>query len=373
MMARSSLARAIFFGTKPYPSQIIHGFLRRPSPAVCDVPCWSSGCLSYSTKPTTETLHPPPKIKISTSNVQSSPSNSSAPNLPFTSLLNPPASARPPPFDLPVAEPNKRLAYLYALGKASLNFYKTGIKAIYTNFKLTRSIRARLSNDASRMPRTELLKQGLISRAEYYLLQRTTADLSRAPLFALIFLVFSEWTPLVVVAFNRAVPRTLWIPKQVQKAREKQQERRNAAKAAWQRNPSTDFNRTAEPLDPLTDRETLLSIGRRLDAYPASWDRFLPWTPVGAVRNRVQRRLQELEADDMAIERDGAVQELEEQEVSLAVEARGMDVLNKNVEELRHDLKSWLRARKHHSPIELIMNGLPPSSSSSSSSWKKSR
>lgn len=367
MVGRSSLARAVFFGAKPCPSQIIHCSLRRPSPPVHDISRWSPLCLPYSTKPTTEPLHSPQKKTLSTNNVQSSLSDSSVAQLPSTSLLNPPPSTRPPPFILPDAPAKRNLAYFYKLGKASLTFYKNGIKAIYANYKLRRSIRARLSKYARRMPRIELLKQGLISRAEYHLLQRTDADLSRAPLFALIFLVFSEYTPLVVVAFSGAVPRTLWIPKQVQRAREKQQKRRNAAKETWQRTPSSDSPRL------LTDPETVLGIGRMMGVYPAWWDRFLLWKPVGTVRSRVQRRLRETEVDDMAIERDGSVQELEEQELTLALEARGIDVLAKNEEELRENLTSWLRRRKEESPIDLIANWPPSLSSQSSSEEEKKK
>ena len=282
------------------------------------------------------------------------------------SLLNPPSSTRPPPFILPEAPAKKNLGYYYKLGKASYSFYKNGIKAIYANYKLMRSIHARLSKDAKRMPRVELLEQGLISRAEYHLLQRTIADLSRAPLFALIFLIFSEYTPLVVVAFSGAVPRTLWIPKQVQRAREKQQKRRDTAKATWQQNPSSESQGL------LTDPETTFSIGRMMNAYPAWWDRFLPWKPVGVVRSRVQRRLHDVQVDDMAIERDGGFQELEEQELTLALEARGIDVLTKGEEELRENLKTWLRRRKQESPIDLIANWPPPLSSQSSSEEKES-
>lgn len=236
-------------------------------------------------------------------------------------------------------------------------FYKSGIKAIYTNYKLTRTIRARLNGDASRIPRTEQLKQGLISRGEYHLLQRTAADLARVPLFALIFLIFSEWTPLVVVAVSGAVPRTLWIPKQVRKAQKQLEERRNEAKATWQGMSPGDTHSAAEP--PLAARDIGLRLGPMLGVYPAWWDR-LPWKPAGTVLNRVQRRLEEIEADDMAIERDGAVSELEEQEVSMAAEKRGLDVLDKDVDELRDDLERWLQARKHHTIMELIVNGLPP-------------
>lgn len=368
MVARSSLARAVFFGAKPYPSQIIRCSLHRPIPPVHDVSRGSPLCFPYSTKPTTEPPHSPQKTAFSTKNVQSSLVASSTANLPSTSLLNPPSTTRPPPFILPEAPAKKNLGYYYKLGKAALSFYKNGLKAIYANYKLMRSIHARLSKDARRMPRIELLEQGLISRAEYHLIQRTVADLSRAPLFALIFLIFSEWTPLVVGAFSGAVPRTLWIPSQVRKARKKQQERRNAAKATWQRTPSSESSRL------LTDPETALSIGRMMNAYPALWDRFLPlmpWKPVGAVRSRVQRRLHDVKVDDMAIERDGGFQELEEEELTLALEARGIDVLTKDEEELRENLKTWLRRRKQESPIDLIANWPPPLSSQLSSSEEK--
>lgn len=361
-MARSSLARAIFFGTKPQPSQIIHGFQRRPFPPVSDVPHWSSVSLPYSTKPTKESSHQPTKTAFSTRSARSSISEYSAPNIPSTSLLNPPPSARPPPWVVPEAPPKKTLSYYFSLGKASLSFYKNGIKAIYANYKLTRSIRARLSDDSRRLPRTEQLKRGLISRAEYHLLKRTRADLSRVPLFALIFLIFSEYTPLVVVAFSGAVPRTLWIPKQVQKAREKQQKRRETEKETWQERDPANLVNTAK-----LDQRVFLSVGRILNVYPAWWDRFLPWTPVGAVKERVQRRLEELEADDMAIERDGTVRELEDEEVSMAMEARGFDVLDKTAKQLRQGLQRWLQARKHHSTIELVVKGLPPSHSSAKS------
>lgn len=361
MMARSSLARVVFFGIKPYQySQIIHSPLRRPLPPVRDVPRWLPiGISSYSTKPTTEALRSQRNVS-STTNVQSSPADTPISET-SSYPLNPPPSARPPPYNVPVRPPTINFAYVYGFGKAALIFYKSGIKAIYTNYKLTRTIRSRLSGDASRMPRTEQLKQGMISRGEYHLLQRTVEDLARVPLFALIFLIFSEWTPLVVIAVSGAVPRTLWIPKQVRKAREKLQERRKEAKATRQGMPPGDTNSAAEPQ--LAERDIVLRIGRMLGLYPTWWDR-LPWMPVGTVVNRVQRRLEELEVDDMAIERDGAVSELEEQEVSMAAERRGLDVLDKDVEELRDHLESWLQARKHHTAMELIVNGLPPSEKS---------
>ena len=360
-MTRSSLTRVVFFGSKPYHSQITQRLLCQSIPPNRSAPRWLNpiGIQSYpySTKPDPEAATSQTNAVSSTASDVNSSLSDTISSSSFSSSLNPPASARPQPFNSPVRKPNQNTAsYYWALGKASLSFYKTGIKAIYNNFKLMRTIQARLSGDDSRLSRAQLLEQGLISRGEYHLMQRTAADIARAPLFVLIFLVFGEWTPLVVVAFSRAVPRTLWIPKQVRKAREQQQERHDKAKAAWQE--ITPGEGGSVELQPAA-RDTVLGIGRMLGVYPQWWDR-LPWTPTGAVMKRVQRRLDEVEVDDKAIERDGGVEALEEEEVSMAAEARGLPVIYRDVDEIRDDLKRWLHARNHHSSIELIANGLPP-------------
>ena len=72
--------------------------------------------------------------------------------------------------------------------------------------------------------------------------------------------------------------------------------------------------------------------------------------------------------DDMAIERDGGVQELEKEELISALEARGIDVLTKDEKELGENMRSWLRRRKEESPMDLIAHWPPPLSAESSSS-----
>ena len=50
--------------------------------------------------------------------------------------------------------------------------------------------------------------------------------------------------------------------------------------------------------------------------------------------------------DDFAIERDGGIKSLEKEEVRIACEERGIDVLGKEEGNLRADLKRWLYRRK---------------------------
>ena len=67
--------------------------------------------------------------------------------------------------------------------------------------------------------------------------------------------------------------------------------------------------------------------------------------PTSIVSRRVYGRFRELEVDDFAIRRDGGVAMMEGEEVRMACEERGMDVMGKRVEDLRGDLKQWIERR----------------------------
>ncbi|KAH8156008.1 hypothetical protein CIB48_g12241, partial [Xylaria polymorpha] len=87
--------------------------------------------------------------------------------------LNPPASTRPPPLDVPARDLSTNLfVYLFRVGKAYTTFYKTGLKAILTNRRLSRNLPA--ANP---------------TRADVLLYRRVRHDLQRLPLFAVILLV----------------------------------------------------------------------------------------------------------------------------------------------------------------------------------------
>ena len=181
----------------------------------------------------------------------------------------------------------------------------------------------------------------------------------KIPLFVLMYLVCGEFTPLVVIALSGLVPRTLWIPKQVQRAREKAEERRRLAYESTSTSPlATSSGSSEKPSAGArgAEGEHAVRVGQILGAYPAWWDR-LPAKPTWAIRRRVERRLHELELDDRAIERDGGAQGLEEEEVKLAAETRGLNVSGKTDGAVREELKGWLQARKKRPLTALILEG----------------
>ena len=158
----------------------------------------------------------------------------------------------------------------------------------------------------------------------------------------LVFVVCGEFTPLVAIFFSGAVPRSLWVPKQVQKAREKVEARRSEVF----RNPpeNLDLDEKREGSDTLSKAQTV-HIGRSLGLYSSLWDRIdLP--PLWLIRRRAKKRMDSVELDDFAIRRDGGVENMEAVEVELAAEMRGLDILGREEQSLRRSLSHWLLNRK---------------------------
>lgn len=159
------------------------------------------------------------KIIASSTTVSTSRSNSVTSSL----TLNPPASTRPPLLELPSRLPEQpAYKYYFSVGKTFATFYKTGFKNLYKNFQAARAIAQRLGSTNYE----EHVRKGFLSRAEWHLVRRQRADALKVPLFALVFICCGEFTPLVAIYFNGAIPRTLWVPKQIEQAREKLEARR---------------------------------------------------------------------------------------------------------------------------------------------------
>lgn len=105
-------------------------------------------------------------------------------------------------------------------------------------------------------------------------------------------------------------------------------------------------------LSPVQTTE-ILKLGHMLGLYPTWWER-LPLAPTGVMRRRVDRALQEIDMDDFAIARDGGPEGLEAEEVRMAAETRGMDILGRDEGTVRGDLEWWIRKREGLSVVDLL-------------------
>ncbi|KAI1489233.1 hypothetical protein F5X96DRAFT_679912 [Biscogniauxia mediterranea] len=237
----------------------------------------------------------------------------------FSPLLNPPSSTRPPPLDLPTRDPSTSfVTYLYRLGKAYTTFYKTGIKAVFANRRLLAS---------SSSPQT---------RAHLLLRQRARHDLSRLPLFGLLVFICGELTPLVVLLFPQLTPYTCRIPKQTGVIRRERRLRR--ARAARFARSLVD---NAGLAGAIAHPSAAGHVCRVLGLTSTVWDRLGTDGPFA--RSRADAAVRALARDDALIREGGGVGALEDAEVVLACEDRGIDV--RDFQEQEAGSMGELRAR----------------------------
>lgn len=255
----------------------------------------------------------------------------------INTILNPPASTRPPP--LQAVEPQQsKPAYYLKLGKAYVTFFKDGVKAVVTNYKL---LSARVKSLPSGEARPSIFKPHYIpnsfSRADWVLLWRTRHDLIRLPAFALFLLVAGELTPIVVVFISGILPYTCRFPREQRISLEKAEQRRQVAFDELE----SQYPRGA--LSPgITRAVARQHILKSLDISGGIWDR-LGFTPPGLWDIKGKLRMAFLEVDDKRLVDDGGPLGLELEELRIACSDRGIDILGKSEGELRNRLGDWLR------------------------------
>lgn len=265
---------------------------------------------------------------------------------------NPPASTRPPPLSLPARDPAaSTFSHLFATGKAYLTFYKTGFKQIYTNTRLVWSL-----GSASGIPpdtpapagqpaEPPTLRPAATTRSTELLKRRWRHDIRRLPLFALMFIVCGEFTPLVVLALPSVVPLTCRIPRQIEKLRRSTEERRRASSARiqdkmQQRHSGGGSSETFT----LSSAEVTAHIARSLGLISPLWDRLPLADSIVAplASRRVRAHVAYLDRDAHLLSQAGGVRALEDDEVALACEDRGLAVVDRSAAELRDSLGRWV-------------------------------
>lgn len=263
------------------------------------------------------------------------------PDVDITTTLNPPASTRPPPLDLPTRDPQSSLfGYYYSLGKAYTTFYKTGLKAIFTNRKLLSELNHIFKGPPGleKQPASSSAGASPIkpTRAAVLLRERTLHDLARLPIFGVLVVVFGEFTPLVVLLFPKLTPLTCRIPKQTAKLRSQMQQRREASRENLRHVNSED----TQALENLAPGHVVRSLGLGLSL----WDKMGMDPPF--VKARARRAVRRIVADDFRIRDGGGVDGLVEDEVAMACEDRGIDVTaagEQSIAELRRKLAEWIK------------------------------
>jgi len=268
--------------------------------------------------------------------------------IPRTHPVNGPSTTLPAPITVPERAEGQSFfpSYALKLGKAYLTFYKTGVKNIYTNFKLSRDIQHAIdAQHASSF--SAAVASASLSRSDLQLLVRNWHDIKRVPLFALVLMICGEFTPLVVIALSGVVPWTCRIPKQIESDRKKLEQRRSASFRELTTVPPTQAG--VQHLK----KTQLLHISRSLGLRSGIWD-WVGGLPIALLRRDVSRRIEYLALDDALVRKAGGIKDMDVEEVKMALVERGVDVLGKGEAQLKGDLNAWLLSREK-APAEKLL------------------
>ena len=263
------------------------------------------------------------------------------------SAVNPPASTLPPLLEPVERKPDQSGPnYYFSIGKSYIKFYKTALKAVWTNSREARAI----ASAKNLQGRSELyineLRTGLLTRAEFHFIARSRQDFKKLPLVGLLVAICGEFTPLLVVFVSGIIPRTAWIPKQVHQARAKIEKRREQSFRQGTIENDNELKRISaqKGIEGVSSAQ-ILHISRALGLHSTLWEKLWDRPPQWLARIKVGRALAYLEADDFAIQRDGGSEALSDAETERACEERGLDVLKSNIKTLRTRLELYMKLR----------------------------
>ncbi|KAH7394263.1 hypothetical protein DE146DRAFT_661312 [Phaeosphaeria sp. MPI-PUGE-AT-0046c] len=268
------------------------------------------------------------------------------PILKVQEVLNPPSFTYAPDLTVPPRGRDQGFfSYIWKCGRSYLSFYKSGVSNVRQTSKLAKTLRS---------------KRTALTRAEWQIVQRSRRDILRLPAFGLIFLVFGEWTPLLVMYITPLIPEPCRIPSQVERDLKKREarrrERQNMPLRLIERLRKRDIGKGRSSASPtvLADMRALLHFkpreathldlllaSARLDCHGRMWDWIQAIPPRSLLVRNMERKFKYLRKDDEMIVRHGGWQALERREVERACVERGIDVLGKGEGELRRGLGAW--------------------------------
>lgn len=249
-----------------------------------------------------------------------------------------------------------------ATGKGYVNLYKTGIKNVWKNQKECRELKKSwnfrsihelsqyvvdnaFAQDSSKLIDGEA-RDALepapnhITRAQYMLLLRTKRDVLKLPFFAVIFAVFFETTPLLVLLFPRLTPVTCYTPSAIKKQADNQENL--IQKFAF----IEDSESSALSGSKQMAARSVFELSRNeLNALAKFTGKL--WLPsLLYTRKHLQKvinnYLLEIRCDNILLGRFGGVQQLDDYETSGACLARGISIKNKTPAEQRIVLEKWI-------------------------------
>ncbi|KAA8899198.1 hypothetical protein TRICI_006367 [Trichomonascus ciferrii] len=235
------------------------------------------------------------------------------------------------------------------MGKSLVKLYKSGIVNVWRNNWKVRSLQQQYNFknvnaltrhilDTSFAQSIEKDKEPVtptpahITRSDYQMILRTNMDFKKLPLFAVIFAVFFEMTPLLVMVFPRITPTTCSLPYQISKDHENAN--RNIDLLKLLRDETTN-NSTVHQLGHV-ELQTLAKVLFHSQMLPVSL------YPRKMLEQKVQNHIDRVRADNILLSRFGSVWALDKKELVSACLARAIPTKDRTETQMRADLLLWI-------------------------------
>lgn len=187
----------------------------------------------------------------------------------------------------------------------------------------------------------QIPSDGNLTRSQYQLLLRTPVDFYKLPLFSLIFAIFFETTPLLVLAVPHIVPSTCLLPRQQASAIVSNNRKILALKELY-KDPDTTGNVTkylSRSVYYLSDDE-LKAVAKAVNLYST----LIPLSviPRSYMENSLTAYIEKIRCDDILIGYYGGVWGLSPVELVRACQARAISTEGISDQELRLNLFFWI-------------------------------
>lgn len=271
-----------------------------------------------------------------------------------------------PPKD-PAVSTFKRVT---AIGKEYVKLYKTGIQNVWKNNKraktllqtlqakgidelvtsvlekesITRIVR-KIHEKPDEAPKTveiQVPAAGNLTRAQYQLLLRTPGDFLKLPLFTLVFAVFFETTPLLVLLVPHIVPSTCLLPRQQRSDLARNNKNIAALKELYTAPENGDAGLTKQlsrSVHNLTATE-LTAVVKATNLYSTLVP--LSLVPRSAMEAKLKTHIARVKCDDTLISWHGGVWALDAPELVRACHARAIPTAGLTDTQLRLALLDWV-------------------------------
>ncbi|KAF9098023.1 hypothetical protein BGX29_007831 [Mortierella sp. GBA35] len=253
---------------------------------------------------------------------------------PESSLYTAPAPAPPAPTGVV-----GKAKDFFRKGKEIVIQCKDGVKLLWVNKRVVKELRKAQKENGHEL-----------TRREFQLTIKTDIDIKRMIPFGLVFLLATEYIPLIIIFAPQMIPSTCVTPTQLEGRRKKIHEKRSAMTEKLIR-----LNRREITKETLANYNSFITVSKKYGEgfdynmidreHLASFCRFMGLNGFGPkfmLKKRLDKHMTYLKQDDELIQKVG-IDSLTFAELQLANEERGMRSLEVSKDHLEKSLAYWLK------------------------------